>query len=63
MLYLIRPSRGKAVPQEVFGDTRPGVWVSDALGSQRGHGERWQMCLGSPAKRYWWGGFSFRSER
>ena len=45
VLHLIRPSRGKAVPQEVFAHTRPGVWVSDALGSQRGHGERWQMCL------------------
>jgi transposase len=45
VLHVIRPSRGKAVPQEVFAHTRPGVWVSDALGSQRGHGERWQMCL------------------
>ena len=45
VLHRIRPSRGKAVPQEVFGQVRPGVWVSDALGSQRGHGERWQMCL------------------
>lgn len=45
VLHLIRPSRGKAVPQEVFGTVRPDVWVSDALGSQRGHGERWQMCL------------------
>jgi transposase len=33
------------VPREVFGATRPGVWVSDALGSQRGHAEDWQMCL------------------
>ena len=45
VLHLIRPSRGKAVPREVFGQTRPGVWVSDALPSQRGHGEEWQMCL------------------
>lgn len=45
VLHLIRPSRGKAVPQEVFGQVRPGVWVSDALGSQRGHGEAWQICL------------------
>ena len=45
MLHLIRPSRGKAVPQAVFAGVRPGVWVSDALGSQRGHGQAWQTCL------------------
>ena len=45
VLHLIRPSRGRVVPEEVFGAVRPGVWVSDALGSQRGHAERWQMCL------------------
>ena len=45
VLHVIRPSRGKAVPQEVFAGVRPGVWVSDALGSQRGHAGRWQMCL------------------
>lgn len=45
VLHLIRPSRGLAVPREVFGAVRPGVWVSDALGSQRGHAEAWQMCL------------------
>ena len=45
VLHLIRPSRGRIVPQEVFAGVRPEVWVSDALGSQRGHAERWQMCL------------------
>lgn len=45
VLHVIRPSRGKAVPREVFGEARPAVWVSDALGSQRGHAENWQMCL------------------
>jgi len=45
VLHLIRPSRSAAVPREVFGAVRPGVWVSDALGSQRGHVEDWQMCL------------------
>ena len=45
VLHLIRPSRGRAVPEAVFAGVRPGVWVSDALGSQRGHAERWQMCL------------------
>lgn len=29
----------------VFSRVRPGVWACDALGSQRGHAERWQMCL------------------
>lgn len=45
VLHLIRPSRGAAVPREVFGAVRPDVWVSDALGSQHGHAEDWQMCL------------------
>ena len=45
VLHLIRPSRGRMVPEAVFAGVRPGVWVSDALGSQRGHAERWQMCL------------------
>jgi transposase len=45
VLHLIRPSRGGAVPRAVFSAVRPGVWVSDALGSQRGHAEDWQMCL------------------
>jgi len=45
VLHLIRPSRGRAVPEAVFAGVRPGVWVSDTLGSQRGHAERWQMCL------------------
>ncbi len=45
VLHLIRPSRGKSVPREVFGETLQGVWVSDAYGSQRGHAQAWQMCL------------------
>ena len=45
VLHLIRPSRGRAVPETVFAGVQPGVWVSDALDSQRGHAERWQMCL------------------
>lgn len=44
-LHVIRPSRGKAVVQTLFGDIRPAVWVSDMLGSQRGHGAEWQVCL------------------
>jgi len=45
VLHAIRPSRGKAVVRELFGAVQPGVWVSDMLGSQRGHGVLWQVCL------------------
>lgn len=45
VLHLIRPSRGKAVVRGVFGEIRPTVWVSDMLGSQRGHADEWQICL------------------
>ena len=38
VLHVIKPSRGKAVVTALFGDNRPNVWVSDMLGSQRGHG-------------------------
>ncbi len=44
-LHVIRPSRGKAVVQALFGEIRPMVWVSDMLGSQRGHAVEWQVCL------------------
>jgi transposase len=45
VLHVIQPSRGKAVVTALFGAVRPEVWVSDMLGSQRGHGVRWQVCL------------------
>ena len=45
VLHIIRPSRGKAVVQDLFGAIQPLVWVSDMLGSQRGHGAQWQVCL------------------
>ena len=45
VLHVIRPSRGKAVVTELFGAIRPQVWVSDMLGSQRGHAVHWQVCL------------------
>jgi transposase len=45
VLHTIQPSRGKAVVTALFGNTRPAVWVSDMLGSQRGHGVLWQVCL------------------
>ena len=45
VLHVIKPSRGKAVVSALFGEIRPQVWVSDMLGSQRGHGVLWQVCL------------------
>lgn len=45
VLHVIQPSRGKAVVQALFGDIKPAVWVSDMLGSQRGHAVEWQVCL------------------
>jgi len=45
VLHMIKPSRGKAVVTALFGEIRPEVWVSDMLGSQRGHGVEWQVCL------------------
>jgi transposase len=44
-LHVIQPSRGKAVVTALFGEIRPEVWVSDMLGSQKGHGVLWQVCL------------------
>jgi transposase len=45
VLHIIRPSRGKAVVVDLFGAIQPMVWVSDMLGSQRGHAVQWQVCL------------------
>jgi len=45
VLHVIQPSRGKAVVTALFGEIRPQVWVSDMLGSQKGHGIQWQVCL------------------
>jgi len=45
VLHLIRPSRGAGVVRALFGDAHPQVWISDSLGSQRGHAKQWQMCL------------------
>ena len=45
VLHKIVPSLGKAVVTDLFGTTRPLVWVSDMLGSQRGHAVQWQVCL------------------
>lgn len=45
VMHVIKPSRGKAVVTDLFGEFRPEVWVSDMLGSQKGHGVEWQVCL------------------
>ena len=45
VLHKIVPSRRKAVVTDLFGVNRPLVWVSDMLGSQRGHAVLWQVCL------------------
>src|SRR5260370_24222063 len=50
VLHVIRPSRGKAVVQALFGEIRPMVWVSDMLGSQRGHAVEWQGCRVHPLR-------------
>ena len=45
VLHIIRPSRGAGVVRALFGQLRPRVWISDSLGSQRGHADIWQVCL------------------
>jgi transposase len=45
VLHVIRPNRGNAVVQVLFGEIRPMVWVSGMLGSQRGYAVEWQVCL------------------
>jgi transposase len=45
VLHVIKPGHGKAVVTDLFGEIRPEVWVSDMLGSQKGHAVEWQVCL------------------
>jgi transposase len=45
VIHVIRPSRGRAVVEEVLGGHRPQIWVSDLLAAQRGHADLWQICL------------------
>lgn len=45
-LHVIRPSRGKAVIDEVMDGHRPQVWVSDLFSAQKAHpAHDWQVCL------------------
>jgi transposase len=45
VLHVIRRSRGRKVVEEVLDGHQPALWVSDLYGAQRGHAERWQVCL------------------
>src|SRR5947208_11295479 len=45
VIHVIRPTRGRAVVDEVLGGHRPRIWVSDLYGAQRGHADAWQICL------------------
>lgn len=45
VLHVIRPSRGANVVQEVMGGHRPIYWISDLYSAQKGHAEKWQICL------------------
>jgi transposase len=44
-VHVIRTSRAKAVAEAVMDGHKPAIWVSDLYGAQRGHGQRWQICL------------------
>jgi transposase len=45
-VHVIRPSRGHGVIQEILGDPRPTIWVSDLSRAQKHHpAEPWQVCL------------------
>jgi transposase len=45
VIHVIRPTRGRAVVEEVLGGQRPQIWVSDLFAAQRGHADTWQICL------------------
>lgn len=45
-LHVIRPTRGKAVIDEVMGEHHPQVWVSDLFSAQKANpADDWQVCL------------------
>src|SRR3954449_11469599 len=45
VIHVIRPTRGRAVVDEVLGGYRPEIRVSDLHGAQRGHADLWQVRL------------------
>lgn len=45
-LHVIRPSRGGNVIEEVMGEHRPEIWVSDLFSAQKTNpADEWQVCL------------------
>jgi transposase len=45
-LHVIRPSRGASVINEILGEHRPDIWVSDLFSAQKNHpAQQWQVCL------------------
>jgi transposase len=44
-VHVIKNSRAKAVAEAAMAGHKPAIWVSDLYAAQRGHGERWQICL------------------
>lgn len=45
VLHEIAPRRARSVAQDVLGDHRPDVWISDRYGGQQELGGRHQVCL------------------
>lgn len=45
VLHTIAPSRARAVAEQVLGDVRPEVWVSDRYAGQQDLGQVHQVCL------------------
>lgn len=44
-LHVVRNSRGADVPREILGEHKPTYWASDLYSAQKGHAEKWQICL------------------
>lgn len=44
-LHVIRPNRSAQVVKDIMGDHRPAYWLSDLYGAQKGHADKWQICL------------------
>lgn len=69
VLHVIRPSRGAQVVREIMGDHRPLYWISDLYCAQKGHAEKWQICLAHQLRDCQHGidsgdqGFSWRMKR
>ena len=45
VLHVIKPTRSKSVPQDIFGDHHPDFWISDMYCGQMGLGKTHQVCL------------------